>query len=109
MELKFKKGDWIKCNGQLHQFFEYDEGIDCRLCYAENDKYIGTEDQCELWGPKENEWCWFWNKDEQPQLGKLTRVDKHVRPYCADYTRYGYCEPFIGQLPTTIKGNKNGN
>ena len=57
--------------------------------------------EIEPWIPKENEWGWMWDSTDNLQLRRFG--DKTiVRPF----THY---EPFIGEFPTPVKGNKNGN
>ena len=74
----------------------------------------------ELWQPKPNEWCWFWDKHtdiaQSPRLAQFHLIVEELQKpmdfpafYQIKYkaTKLGYlydfCEPFIGQLPTSIK------
>ena len=70
-----------------------------------------------LWEPKPNEWCWFWNNDNQPFLAQFEEMDddqyvtkQGLHGSYADLSdatfSFRFCEPFIGQLPTNLKDNK---
>lgn len=65
--------------------------------------------ECELWKPKEHEWCWFWDEGMKPVLSKYVRYLKvlgYVSEgawYQKEKTGWQYCEPFIGELPSYIQ------
>ncbi len=82
-----------------------------------NSKFIKS---IKLWQPKVGEWCWFWNKDmdtnQSPRLAQFHLMTEELQKpmdfpafYQTKYkaTKLGYlydfCEPFIGQLPTSLK------
>lgn len=82
--------------------------------FNENHYKCNPDNYIEHWQPKPDEWYWFWNEPSYiPILAKLISIDcfldrpieyKVKTPY--NYMKYMYfnnCEPFIGQLPTTIE------
>lgn len=88
----FKKGDWVKGpNGDIWQLSSTpDPG-----------SYVAEE--CALWQPQLNEWCWFWCKDDTiPTLDKFKSRTGSTN-YMTATNGYPYCEPFIGQLPSFLK------
>ena len=104
----FKPGEWVDIPSLNTEPVQYRSD----LCH------LGLE----LWQPQPNEWCWFWNKymdiDQCPKLAQFHfMVEELQEPidvpafYQTKYktTKLGYlydfCEPFIGQLPTTLKDN----
>ena len=98
----FKPGDWVDIPSLNTEPVQY--RLD--LCH------LGLE----LWQPKPDEWCWFWNdKTDIPRLRQFisasnpfdrpTVYTTHPDPatvmsrtYCG-IESYNYCEPFIGDLP----------
>ena len=119
---KFKVGDWVIHNGVVKQVTKAVDGlIDC----LDNQvAVIMKEESLELWEPKPGEWCWVFNKLRGiPVLRRVVRVEdnfknryddvkftKAVRVGREDYldeeVGYRFCEPFIGELPTSIKSYK---
>ena len=77
--------------------------------------YLNTEpaqyrsDLChlglELWQPKPDEWCWFW--DEQYTTAILAKfLEKTDKGHFEHHgNSFEYCEPFIGTLPSHLKDN----
>ena len=65
-----------------------------------------------LWKPKPGEWCWFMNKDRIPTLSQFVEFHEDINKYFATYPNkpnsfgayYTNCEPFIGELPSDLKG-----
>ena len=103
----FKVGDWIriKAFNKVLQLSPYTTSTELSCIEFNGQQYF--LDDIELWKPKINEWCWFWNNDnEVPFLCQLAGTDRHIRKYLAhnDYTgnRFQFCEPFIGTLPTNL-------
>ena len=106
MMTNFKLGDWVDIPSLNTEPVQNRSD----LCH------LGLE----LWQPEHNEWCWFWNDETDiPRLrqfisasnpfGRPTVYTTHPDPatvmsrtYCG-IESYNYCEPFIRQLPTTIK------
>lgn len=126
-EPKFKVGDWVS-NRQITSIIKQI----IRTSNNSDSLTVGNE-QCginvmlktdvELWQPKAGEWCWFYNSlTATPTLSKLISIESIYErpeiylaetPSCVSKTSYGYsssmgfkyCEPFIGQLPTSLKEN----
>lgn len=117
-------GDWIRTpDDEVTQVLELDEihGTQNKLSNG-HICFNGFLKACELWQPKEDEWCWFWNNNEGhtdlgPRLAKfMFKIDElqspmdfpafHItkyKPKNYGYT-YDFCQPFIGELPTYLKG-----
>ena len=60
------------------------------------------------WEPQFNEWCWFYNKTSKtPKLAQFKCYDSSYKVlYCTAKDKwYKRCEPFIGELPTNLKGD----
>ena len=115
---KFKVGDWVIHNGKYKRVTKavdgYIDSLDNQVAV------IMKEESLELWEPKPGEWCWVFNKLRGiPVLRRAVRVEdnfknryddvkftKAVRVGREDYldeeVGYRFCEPFIGQLPTSI-------
>ena len=113
----FKPGDWVQhielattYGGHILKIEEIDERNE-QLGFV---SLIGQgktlhSNFAELWKPKLNEWCWFWNRDK-PNKTKLKQLysinyehDVHWTYKTIDCKTYQHCEPFIGQLPTNLK------
>lgn len=117
-------GDWIRTpDDEVTQVLELDAvfGTQNKLSNG-HICFNGFLKACELWQPKEDEWCWFWNNNEGhpdfgPRLAKfMFKIDElqtpmdfpafHItkyKPINYGYT-YDFCQPFIGELPTYLKG-----
>ena len=89
---KFKIGDWVieKTTKKLKQIPQ---------CKTENTEATLAmyERLCELWTPKEGEWCWF----------NMEFIDGWQNPVLMRYgeqdmSRWNM-EPFVGNLPNFIK------
>ena len=101
-----KINDWVRDLGNNRIFQIKHIGKDS---YFNDDKLKSVKfDKAELWGPKENEWCWFVN--EENNAGELVKVVGREE----DGTYYGYAsillqaksdyvEPYIFELPTFTK------
>jgi len=112
-EPAFKVGDWVRyirtdgC-GAMQPFGTVtaviEETIEC--IQTTNVPYSYPITNYQLWKPQPGEWCWFWTKEYTPILGRYDGTNhkqRHTRIGhigCA----YDHCEPFIGTLPTTLKG-----
>lgn len=119
---KLKIGDFVRHNG--------DEGVFKILSIADLGDTIfysdgnrsHREEKLKLWQPKEGEWCWFWNhEDDVPILAKYLRIEECLRTSiitkniqmffvvsgrCYGDNAFKYCEPFIGELPSFLKDEK---
>ena len=88
----FKPGDWVDIPSLNTEPAQYRSD----LCH------LGLE----LWQPKVGEWCWFWNVTnfDAPTLSKFYGMqDKLFKCTNSKQYLFTHCEPFIGQLPTSIK------
>ena len=88
----FKPGDWVYIPSLNTEPAQYRSD----LCH------LGLE----LWQPKVGEWCWFWNVTnfDAPTLSKFYGMqDKLFKCTNSKQNLFTHCEPFIGQLPTSIK------
>lgn len=93
--MEFKKGMWVRDN----------EEVFCLERDAEKDSWVDTN--CELWKPREREWCWDVKHRGLVQITheELGVYDMH------GYTIHGFAheldyedvEPFIGELPGFLK------
>ena len=104
-----KVGDWVieKSNKELKQIkIEKSECLERKLSLYER--------LCELWEPKEGEWCWFYDiiTDDKNKTPYLNQFQRRVMGINGKYTfecknnnlqAFTYCEPFIGELPSFIK------
>ena len=111
-EPKFKVGDWVRLkifDKTVHQILalSYCEREKCTHPRLSNFKgNIDCVEALEPWIPTKGEWCIFSNgkKDQIAIISKFDKLDKHVRPYITKKVgRFEHCEPFIGQLPQTLK------
>lgn len=59
------------------------------------------------WIPLNNEFCWFWDNEENLQLRKFDCMDnKLFKPYDS-VMGYKNVEPFFGELPTILNLKKD--
>lgn len=101
----FKVGDWVRyITGKTKTVARVD-------ITGEIPNYIGVStgenvhiEDCELWQPKEGEWCWFWSEGLlSPHIMEFTHMGKDGKGFCSGFAGYDYCEPFIGELPSFLK------
>lgn len=113
---KFKVGDWIRRKSdQYHKIDKIDETM--RLLFSTEKFTDSVAEDCELWEPKEGEWCWFWNICCHPKLLKFkekvneSQIIGDVYYFAYDINgqtnTFRYCEPFCGELPSTISEKEN--
>lgn len=61
------------------------------------------EDMCELWIPRKDDWCWFWDNPDNLQLRKFLKMDRDLfQPY-ESVMGFKYCEPYFGEIPTILE------
>jgi hypothetical protein len=111
--IELKLGDYVKLTSTTHvalrtypSWFKID-GKDITLYNSyiciEKGKHSFYFNELELWQPKPNEWCWFWDRprDKFVNLSRFKELykDKFKSINCT----WGYCAPFIGELPTHLK------
>ena len=105
-EPKFKVGDWVIHNGVTKQVTKavdgYIDSLDNQVAV------IIKEESLELWEPEDEKYFWYKNdlvkfQKSQTNAGTLLESARGCSYYPAEENFKDYCEPFIGQLPTTIK------
>ena len=106
----FKVGDWVTHGKELHQILEVEKGYVKASNLGELSNCWINESKFNLWKPKVGEWCWFWcHNTDVPNFmmfSHITEDNLYVGNVCkggADI-EFDYCEPFIGKLPSFIKG-----
>ena len=94
----FKVGDWVY-NTVSKVYSRVEEDSILLDNYNPNNIF-------ELWQPKEGEWCWFYSNfwmDKLPILEQFSHIEDNKFK-----TKRGVltmeCEPFIGELPSFLKG-----
>ncbi len=111
--IEFKFGDYVKLTSTTHialktypSWFQID-GKDVTLhgsyINIEKGQHIFHFNELELWQPKPNEWCWFWDRsaDKFANISRFKELykDKFKSVNCT----WNYCAPFIGELPPHLK------
>lgn len=108
----FKVGDWVrhKENNNIYQVKGFSIHGQTKGFLQVPDEYnLLPSSECELWQPKEDEWCWIGKN-----LSKIVAHDRDGYFTCltssGTYTAYmkleyiyEIAEPFIGELPSFIK------
>ena len=118
MNKEFKAGNWVRHNNGT--IFKVKEINGSNFTPDSSFQNFGAEYHIsyikELWKPKLDEWCWFWN--ENSKVKSFRQFDKTQGSYWtkdlnlkSDFWGYKYCEPFIGTLPSPLsnKGKLNDN
>ena len=92
-EPQFKAGNWV-----VHP--------DAKAPWKLSQNSINHLDnsKLELWQPQLGEWCWFWDSGNFPELRQFKRILISNKYQSYQTFTYDYCEPFLGKLPTTLKG-----
>ena len=75
--------------------------------YPASDNWWSTS-SCKPWQPKEGEWCWFWNSSLGiwfiSTLKDFGEYNNSIQYRCNSvYYICEKCEPFIGELPSSLK------
>ena len=111
----FKLGDWVISTKypkaspvKIQHQHAIDTGIFGTYTNTKGQASLLYAEECKLWQPKPNEWCWFqWTQPKTAKyqiLSKLKTISDNgyfyedINGMC-----FEFCEPFIGQLPTLIK------
>ena len=92
-EPQFKAGNWV-----VHP----DANAPWKL--SQNSINHLDNSKLELWQPQLGEWCWFWDLGNFPELRQFKRILISNKYESYQTFTYDYCEPFLGKLPTTLKG-----
>ena len=128
-EPKFNIGDWVVNKTSKQRIIKKVTSV-----YSDSvtvgDSTVGINvmliKDLELWQPKLNDWCWFYDVPhyDMPVLQKfvttignyyialngfnskhtsLESVPSFEKGISDSYNRWKYCEPFLGTLPSTLK------
>lgn len=105
----FKVGDWVRIGDTVQRIIainpENDYNITIDMVETDDD-YVSIE-SIELWQPKEGEWCWYkHNLVRIEEINEYGYVRTMSASFCNKIFFEGFkdCEPFIGELPSFIKG-----
>ena len=92
-EPQFKAGNWV-----VHP--------DAKAPWKLSQNSINHLDnsKLELWQPQLGERWWFWDSGNFPELRQFKRILISNKYESYQTFTYDYCEPFLGKLPTTLKG-----
>lgn len=117
--MKFKTGDWVIVNNsgtydryiyQIKEFIPESENCFAKYRLKGFSKFL-RETELLPWQPKKDEWCWFYDKEFKTAI--LAKYISMCKTEVYTYFRSSYhidnglflcCEPFIGELPSWIKG-----
>ena len=104
--MNFKVGDWIKyINGKSKTTAQV-------IQVGRIENYIGVStgenvhiEDCELWQPKEGEWCWYGYEIVEVIDSYNLEYIKITRQNSNSYeeVKFVQLEPFIGTLPSFLK------
>ena len=102
---EFKIGDWVVSNHtnkicrciKIDKLEFQDDLANWHICTS-----------YKLWQPKEGEWCWFWNSALGiwfiSTLKDFGEYNNSIQYRCNSvYYICEKCEPFIGELPSSLK------
>lgn len=109
-ELPFKVGDWIVVTAFENKtlIVKYEKHIiKENVLILNNNIYFPSGrflEYMQLWQPKPDEWCWFW--DEHYTTAILAKFENISDGLFVEHhgNIFEYCEPFIGELPSNLKG-----
>ena len=109
MQHNFKVNDIIRTpDNEILQIIELDgiHGIQHKLSNGAM-CFNGFLNVCELWEPKEGDWCWFCEDPENFPLDfvldkflRKTSFNEYITYYSGE--SYEYCFPFVGELPMKV-------
>ena len=109
---EFKVGDWVTTKaGYTKQISGLTRDACDTLSIGNTSVGINVvfKNEIELWQPEIGEWCWFWEIDSNPKLCQYSKYINgeyealSIDPYYELEGHFGFCEPFIGELPSFIK------
>lgn len=104
--MKFKVGDWVKHidsnNIYLVNGFSI-HGQTKEWLQAPDEYHLIPSTECELWKPKEGEWCWYKHCLVKVLSIRDTSCQVSAPMFGEQWTGSIELEPFIGQLPTFVK------
>lgn len=107
-ESKFKVGDWVVSDTNIVPI-RITQIVDDKFFVDKNSCRMWVGGNCELWQPKEGEWCWFGvllvkveSISENPTIYTLYTKTSDGQEHKMVETDCNL-EPFIGELPSFIK------
>ena len=102
---EFKVGDWVRWEEMSKtKVFKIDY-YDGERYHLKNEIHWVHPNKLTIWEPKPEEWCWFFDNPEYPNLRKFTEFDNGYF-LASDGIYYLNCEPFTGKLPSFVKSEK---
>ena len=108
---QFKVGDWVKTKAGFIKQISCLTGDKCDTLSIGNTSVginVVFKNEIELWQPKEGEWCWFWNSALGiwfiSTLKDFGECNNSIQYRCNSvYYMCEKCEPFFGELPSSLK------
>jgi len=109
---EFKVGDWIVIKDKPYKIVTVygpsSGDLYGKVAYANpvtKGAVLVDISSIKLWEPQPDEWCWFWDDVDDSALVLEKYIDlTNTGLYKTDGYNWGKCEPFIGELPTYVKG-----
>ncbi len=105
----FKVGDFVRYIHSTTAIALEINNINGDRYYFTNSEMSCLEHELELWQPKPNEWCWFWDKCT-PHRPTLRQYDIFPEGYGeenmfhdSEQNPFDFCEPFLNSRPSYLK------
>ena len=105
----FKVGDFVRYIHSTTAIALEINNINGNRYYFTNSEMSCLEHELELWQPKPNEWCWFWDKCT-PHRPTLRQYDIFPEGYGeenmfhdSEQNPFDFCEPFLNSRPSHLK------
>ena len=105
----FKVGDFVRYIHSTTATALEINNINGNRYYFTNSEMSCLEHELELWQPKPNEWCWFWDKCT-PHRPTLRQYDIFPEGYGeenmfhdSEQNPFDFCEPFLNSRPSHLK------
>ena len=105
----FKVGDFVRYIHSTTAIALEINNINGNRYYFTNSEMACLEYELELWQPKPNEWCWFWDKCT-PHRPTLRQYDIFPEGYGeenmfhdSEQNPFDFCEPFLNSQPSHLK------
>lgn len=67
-QVMFKVGDWVRHieSNNIYKINGFSiHGQTKGFIQIHDEYHLVPQSECELWQPKEGEWCWFWDKKKK--------------------------------------------
>ena len=105
----FKVGDFVRYIHSTTAIALEINNINGNRYYFTNSEMSCLEHELELWQPKPNEWCWFWDKCT-PHRPTLRQYDifpegcgEENMFHDSEQNPFDFCEPFLNSRPSYLK------